>query len=105
MKSINLRVYYLDQYSEDVYAEVVVFVHCNQLLIDESLDCLFQRTFLNAGFTDDGFVCSPVVSLAAGATNEIGIQFEHRGVQRYMENLVGQTEEFLCGAVKVRDRS
>lgn len=41
-----------------------------------------------------GLVRGPAVTLTAGAANKIRIQFELDGIQRHIEDAVGQTEEF-----------
>lgn len=46
---------------------------------------------------NDFLVRGPAVSLTAGAADQIRIQFELGGIQRHMEDAVGQTKEFFCG--------
>jgi hypothetical protein len=67
---------------------IAVFVHCNQLPFDQSLVGFLERRFFDAGVLNDFLVSGPAVSFAAGATYEIRIQFELRGIQRHMDILL-----------------
>lgn len=56
----------------------------------------WREDFFDAGILND-FVRGPAVSLNAGAADQIRIQFELGGIQRHMEDAVGQTKEFFAG--------
>ena len=72
-------------------------IHGNQLPLDQNLDGFLERRLFDAGILNDFLVRGPAVSLTAGAADQIRIQFELGGIQRHMEDAVGQTKEFFCG--------
>ena len=76
---------------------IAVLVHGNQLPLDQSLDGFLERRLFDAGILNDFLVRGLAVSLTAGAADQIRIQFELGGIQRHMEDAVGQTKEFFCG--------
>ena len=75
-------------------SSIAVLVDFNQLPLFQSFDGFLERTFLDAGIPNDFRVSRPAVSFAAGAADQVRIQFELRGIHGYSENLIGQTEEF-----------
>jgi hypothetical protein len=74
-----------------------MLVHRNQLTLFQNFDGFLKRRLFDSGIPHDGFHVGPAVSLAAGAADEIGVQFELRGIQRDLEDIVGQAEELLRG--------
>lgn len=97
--TVNLRVVQAQQMIlvVGVAVGIAVLVHGNQLPLDQNLDGFLERRLFDAGILNDFLVRGPAVSLTAGAADQIRIQFELGGIQRHMEDAVGQTKEFFCG--------
>ena len=67
-------------------------------VVDAADDAALGRFYAENDFIlNDFLVRGPAVSLTAGAADQIRIQFELGGIQRHMEDAVGQTKEFFCG--------